>query len=399
MGKHRWGERQVLHVAMVRSGPLQQQHHLTTLCRFLVDSGFSLDFFSLQAPFEDEIWFGQQVPGMRVHWVGKWGGRGIGRFIRGGLALRRALQETRFDILYVVDSWTLPYLFVATWGHMGFGGKPLVYHTFDLITPEGHGRAYVGLERYAARRSRLNVNTDRSRAEVAKLMFGLKERPLAVPLRLARDAVLPGWDEGRREAILGSERRGNEILAVYPTALRTDRLSKEVILAFAKLPPNYHLVTIDAGGSYAMECHEVMRNNGLQHRIHLLPPMTHQAVLELCACADIGLIFHDIDAGIGNYFCHPGRLAYYVALGLPFVAAEVPAMSALVYRYGLGGCCSPYEPAAIAEAIRELCEGSIPLTDRRRHILEVFESKLHYGYEAQALVSALERIRSGLTRA
>lgn len=383
-----------LRVAMVRSGPLMRQHHLTTLCGFLVEQGIHLDFVSLQAPQSELEWFGQQVHGLTVHPVGEWAGKGFGRFVKGGLALRKQLRRIRFDILYVVDSWTLRYLAVATFGTMCWARRPTVYHTFDMLAPHVAACADIALERHAARRSRLNINTDRSRAAVVKALFGLKETPLSVPLRLPRHAPLPIRDEALRASLLSATAVQNDFLIVNPTTLNSERMGKELIQSFAALPPNYHLVTIDGVGAYAQMCRDLVERHGMQSRVHVLAPMSHDDLLKICACADVGLIFHDAESSLGNYLCHPSRLAYFVALGLPVVATDVPVLEALVYRYGLGVCCPPTEPARIAEAIREVCAGNESLSERKKRIRQAFESDLHYEHSAHRIVDALHRIHS-----
>lgn len=382
-----------LHVAMVRTGGLKQQHHLTTLCQYLVAQGIQLEFLSFQAPESEVAGFGEQVPGMTVHQLGQWPGKGFGRFVKGGLALRKQLRSLEFDILYVVDSWTLRYVAVATMGAMRWATQPMVYHTFDMLVPHVAARADILLERHAARRSSLNINTDRSRAAVVKALFGLKETPVSVPLRLPRHASLPQRDESLRASLLAAAATENDFLIVNPTNLSSERLGKELIQAFAALPPHYHLVTIDGVGPYARACRDLVERHQMQARVHILATMPHDDLLKICACADVGLIFHDAEASLGNYLCHPSRLAYFVALGLPVVATDVPVVEALVYRYGLGYCCSPAEPERIAGAIQEVCVGRESLPDRKRRIRQVFESDLHYEYSAPLIVEALQRIR------
>lgn len=383
---------QPLRLAMVRCGALSQQHHLTTLCRYLADKGFELEFLSLQAPATDVAWFAEQVPGMEARALGEWGGMGVGRFFRGGSALRRALKRTKFDILYVVDSWTLRYLAVATLGSMRWRECPLIYHTFDMLVPHVAAGADILLERHAARRSQLNINTDRSRAAVIKALFGLKQTPLAIPLLLPRDTVLPTRDAALRASLLDNRTETDQFLVVCPTHLSGERLSKEIIESFAFLPQNYHLVTIDGTGGYARECHDLIAHLGLAARLRVLQPMPHHELLRICACADVGLILHDAEASLGNYLCHSSRLAYFVALGLPVVATDVPSLESVVYQHALGICCSSTDPQNIALALKEICTGSIPLLDRRKAVRDAFENRLYYERDAATIAESLRRL-------
>lgn len=385
---------QPLRIAMVRCGALKQQHHLTTLCQYLVTQGIELEFLSLQAPTNEVAWFGEQVPGMRAQELGVWGGKGIGRFVRGGLALRTALKKRRFDILYVVDSWTLRYLAVATLGRMSWRKLPLVYHTFDMLVPYVASKADIGLERHTARLSQLNVNTDRSRAALVKALFGLAQTPLDIPLSLSRNTILPSRDDVVRTSVLPDSVDGEVFLIVSPTHLSSERLSKEIIQALACLPENYYLVTVDGVGAYANECRDLVEKLDLVDRVSFLEPMPHDDLLKICACADVGLIFHDAEASLGNYLCHPSRLAYFVALGLPVLGSDVPVLESVIYQHDLGVCCSPTNIEAISEALRELCEGDIPLYERRNRIRDAFKHDLHYERKAYLLRYALEDLRS-----
>jgi glycosyltransferase involved in cell wall biosynthesis len=385
-------EKNPIVIAMVRNGTLKQQHHLTTLCRFLFAHGIKVEFISLQAPADEVEWFAREVPGLSAHHLGKWPDNKVGRIIIGGMALRKQLGRLHFDILYIVDSWTLPYVAFATGGTMRWGKLPMVYHTFDMLVPNVAPPTYIALERHAARRSSLNINTDRSRAEVTKALFSLSKTPLSVPLRLLRNDPLPSFNKHLRDSLLPSQSDTETFLVINPTDLSGERRGKEIIQAFATLPKEYHLITIDGVGSYRSECTDIIGKLGIQDRVHTLSPMSHDDLLKICACADVGLIFYDVGASLGNSLCHPSRLAYFLGLGLPVVATDVPVLEALVYRYSLGVCCTDTQPGSIAKAIQEVCGGSVPLPERKKRIRQAFERELHYERLATRIVDALHGI-------
>jgi glycosyltransferase involved in cell wall biosynthesis len=370
-----------------------RQHHLTTLCRFLVDQGLRIEFISLQPSTDEVEWFAGEVPGLCTHHLDAWSGKKAGRFIENGLALRRLLRKLHFNILYIIDSWTLPYVAFATLGTMHWKKLPMVYHTFDMLVPNVAPRSYLALERHTARRSNLNINTDRSRAEVTKALFRLHETPLSVPLRLPRYASLPTPDKHLRESLLSFHGDLETFLVVSPTGLSRERNGKEIIQAMAVLPREYHLVTIDEVGDYGRECRDMSERLGIQDRVHILSPMSHDKLLKICACADVGLIFYNVEESLGNFLCHPSRLAYFVGLGLPVVATDVPVLEAVIYRHGLGVCCSSTQPESIAEAIQEICAGSVHLPERKKHIRQIFERELYYERFATRIVDALRGIR------
>jgi hypothetical protein len=106
--------------------------HVITLVNFLQDAGHTVRVVCVE-PSDEE------VAGLReaIHVTGLAVGNRSGfagklkQRLCGGNRLRRYLKRQAFDLLYVIDSWTLPTLWLATFSRLGWRGARLVYHTFD----------------------------------------------------------------------------------------------------------------------------------------------------------------------------------------------------------------------------------------------------------------------------
>jgi glycosyltransferase involved in cell wall biosynthesis len=120
--------------------------------------------------------------------------------------------------------------------------------------------------------------------------------------------------------------------------------------------------------------------------------MPFSELLRYVACADVGAIFHDWKRSSGYWMASPDRLAGYVACGVPVLCSNVPNLEAIVYRYGLGLCCNPYDPVEIAQAIRKLVEEPPGLEERRRHVRAMFEQHLNFEAHGHKLVAALHEL-------
>ena len=104
-------------VLVVRSGSVATARHVVTLMNFLSASGFKVAAVTLEGASEP-------VPGLsagtEVEGLGCPRGFGVGTIVsraRAAIRLNQTLRARHADVLYVIDSWTLPVVWLAagTW--------------------------------------------------------------------------------------------------------------------------------------------------------------------------------------------------------------------------------------------------------------------------------------------
>lgn len=378
-------------IAIVRAGPLAFQQHITTLANYLGDS-FDATLLSLSPqecvrPTE----LAETVRFAPLTW--RRGTRLRETLSRLGTARRLAASLRSLDphITYVVDSWTLPIFWAARGFRLNRSAQPTVYHTYDMLEPGVHNRSYLMLERSICRKAHLVVNTDRARAHYQHSLYRLPRVPLYIRNALPRDAQLPDRSAQIRRELLGNDHERFKLF-VYPSRASAERVTLEVIRAFAALPSHYWLFTIVAEDEYGRKCRELAAQLGVTNRIIFSAPLSHDKLTVVCASSDVGAIFHDPDCAFGNFMSNPDRLPRFVALGVPFVAQAVPNLESDVYRFGLGACCDPKDPQATAAAVLGLCEGSPSLAERRAHMKRVFQTELNFEEGAKPLKEALDKL-------
>ncbi|HYD53948.1 MAG TPA: hypothetical protein VEA99_15030, partial [Gemmatimonadaceae bacterium] len=199
--------------------------------------------------------------------------RGIAGVWRSAHALRHQLVGGNFDILYVVDSWSIPMLWLATGGRLRWPGTALVYHTFEWIEPAVHGWPRCRLERALCRRADLVVNIDRTRGRVQQLVYDLARTPLWVRNSLPRDFPVPAPSADVRQRLLGHDPPRDSVAIVCPSSMHPERLGIEIVRAVAQLPPKFRLAAIRGSGPYQEECERVVRASGAEGRVTFLPRM------------------------------------------------------------------------------------------------------------------------------
>jgi len=375
---------------MIRGGDLTFAPHIVTLANFLAAQGVHLTLACYGANARPQT-LAPQIRFVSIAGGNKGGSAlSVASIVRG---LSHCLRQEQFDICYAIDSWTLPYLWLALRGKPGGGARRLVYHTFEWLEPGLQSSLRIRLERWFARAADLVVTVDRTRGRLMQTLYSLPVSPMCVRNSLLRDTPVTEGDPLLRTSLLGPDAPEPSILMVYPSQASASRLTLELVLAFALLPERYRLVTFASSeDEYVRECREVVRMRQLQDRVHLVPMVPHSEVMSYLACADIGAILHDGRLSAGNFMAAPQRLSDYAVHGIPVVASDYPNMEALIYRYGLGRCADPFQPQRLADAILALVERDASIESRRAHIHRVFREELCFDIQGLQLLSALQQL-------
>jgi glycosyltransferase involved in cell wall biosynthesis len=370
-----------------------RQQHVTTLCNFLQETAnWHVTLLNPVDPGASTARPKALDPRVRLE---QFAVSHHGLDLSLALKVNNRLRAADPHLLYIIDSWSLPIAWLATMGRMRYRRKGLVYHTFDMLLPDVHRHFHRWLEKRVLRTADLAVNTDPIRARVQRMLYRLDVTPLYIRNCVSRKFPPPRKDAATRARLMRNPAPEN-LLMVYPTVASSQRLTKEVISAFALLPHRYNLFTYAVENEYGTECRGLVRKLGLQDRVVFSGPVDFDTVVEVCANCDFSGIFHDPEASLGNYLTNSGRLAYLVALGVPVVAGGYPSVQMDVLRYGLGVCCGKESPAEIAWAARRLCERSPTLEERRATVLRAFSEELHYEKMGALLV---DRLRGVFSRA
>jgi hypothetical protein len=386
----------VRHIVLIRATGLASSGGVITLANFLARGGFRLTVVCLEAA---SAAVPELSPGIELIGLESAAQRRLGKpwaRVRAAVKLRGVLRNLDGDATYVVDSWTLPAVWLATGGKFRLGKAGLVYHTYDWLEPGLHPTISLRLERAACRAADLVVNSDRARARMQRTLYRLRETPLWVQNALPRSTPLPAMDRVLRRKLLRGNGASDACLLVYPTAVSNgesaQRLTFELINAFALLPERFHLATFFHEGAEHRRCLDLVASKRLQERVTFLPVVPLLQLIVYLGCADLGAILYDDCVSSGYFMASPDKLSLLAACGVPYVASDFPNLEAVTYRFGLGVCCDARDPVELARAIRELADGRVSLVERKAHVREVFERELYFEKHAGKLVEALRRV-------
>jgi glycosyltransferase involved in cell wall biosynthesis len=383
-------------IQIVRQTGIESNFNVITLANCLHEAGHSLEVVCVEPVTEPVIGLRE---GITVTGLGAGKGSGWRKLkcrLMGGLRLRRYLQRQIFDVLYVIDSWTLPTLWLATLGALRLPGAKLVYHTFDWLEPGLVAKTHRRLERKVCQRADLVVNTDRARARMQQMLYGLKTTPLWVQNCLSTAIPIPAPNETLRRELATTTDTSAIRIILYPTVVSnaesSQRMTWELIQAFRQLPNNYRLVLFYREGVEYRRCLAACAEAGVTERVKFLEPMPFLRLLDYVASADLGAIFYDDSRSSGYFMCNADKLSLLAACGVPFVASDQPNLESVTYRYGLGKCCDPKKSKCLAEAFVTIAEGDTPLPVWKQRTRQAFLEHLNFEIHGRRLLSALNEL-------
>lgn len=317
----------------------------------------------------------------------------------------RALMRERPDVVHAHDAaMLLP-------GYLGarLVGARLVYDSHELATGVPYReRMWASLVRLLERaivpRCDGVVTVSDGIAERLRELYGLAEPPVVVRNipELRAGGGPPGGRAGGLRARLGV---GDAPLVLHQGALAPRRGCEQMVRAMLELPDAHLAFLGDAWPGYAGEIEGLVRALSLERRVHFVPSVPVERLLAWTGEADVGVSLLDGDCE-NHRLALPNKVFEYVAAGVPVVASDLPELRALVDREGIGRCCAPDDPTALAAAIRDVLARNGALTstlDRARRTLawEVEQRQLTDLYEHLAegrdRGRALVLVRNGVT--
>lgn len=94
---------------------------------------------------------------------------------------------------------------------------------------------------------------------------------------------------------------------------------------------------------------------GVSDRLHLIPPVSHNEVVDSVKKADVGICLIQ-DASLSYRYAMPNKLFEMAFAGLPLCVSDLPEMGRFVRELGAGVTVDQTNPRAVAEAIRHLMD-------------------------------------------
>ncbi len=322
--------------------------HQSMAAIHLIKEGYILDFF---------CWgHGEPLPGLgaeRYHEIKK---TSVYSAIKLLLTLFKELLFTKkYDVVYVQGAQQTPFLF---WLPLLKKRYRIIYHTQDFLEPRRH-RFYEFFERWFARNASYVISNEINRARFMKSYYGLKHVPAVVPTYLPLWWQVPVRNIRLRNELLdeaGIVDRDNAVIIFAGGAYRKDRMSPQLVDAFARMPENYVLLfngpSMLEGKAGRIACEHKAHALDCSRRILFRGNLSFSDLLELYTAGDVGVLLYP-DDGVGHFYQCPGRFTEYLRCGLTLLIPNYPGLELITLKHHLGVSCDPETFESIASALSD----------------------------------------------
>lgn len=261
--------------------------------------------------------------------------------------LRRTL-ELRPDVVHAHDAaMLLPGLLGAR-----VTGARLVYDSHELATGvpyrDGAWARFVRLiERVAVPRADAVITVSDGIARRLQELYRLRRRPTVV--RNVTDLTPPPAPTGLLRRRLGID---DAPVVLHQGAPAPDRGGEQLIAAMPAVP-GAHLVFLGSSPfpGYEAGLRRLANAEGVDDRVHFLPSVPLDRLLDYTADADVGVSLLQ-DTCDNHRLALPNKVFEYMAAGVPVVVSDLPEVAALVAAEDYGWAVEQRDRHAIAEGLR-----------------------------------------------
>jgi glycosyltransferase involved in cell wall biosynthesis len=140
-------------------------------------------------------------------------------------------------------------------------------------------------------------------------------------------------------------------MILYQGALNKGRGLRQAVMAM-KLVEDAYLV-IAGDGNEKNDLESLVQKEGLNGKVKFLGRLPLEELAGLTPHAAIGLSVEE-DTGLNYHFALPNKLFDYIQSLVPVVVSDLPEMSSIVRKYGIGIVAPSLHPESLAEIFRQM---------------------------------------------
>jgi glycosyltransferase involved in cell wall biosynthesis len=299
-----------------------------------------------------------------------------------------ALVTTPADIYHAHDFTALPACYLAA----RLRRKPLIYdaHELPLVDPNVTRWRWL----CAAAISVLRALVPRCAAVITvspPIALELQRRYAGPPAVVVRN--IPAYQtpvqSNRLCQHLGLD--PDTRVALYQGNLQADRGLDALIRAAKFLAPST-VIIIMGHGDMQPKLEALITQEGLGHRIKIIPPVPYQQLLEWTASADLGLILNPPAYSPNVRMCLPNKLFEYMMAGLPVLSSPLEAVEDIINTYEVGRILTSLQPEEIGHFINCLLADSQVLAGMATRAAAVTKYTLCWEHESRKLLQVYHEV-------
>lgn len=349
-------------------GDVRRNSRALRQIRALVEIGATVQVLTTgpaapDAPIED---------GVRLHVIDAPSQGGPRFFWKMHQRMREAALSYPARVYHASDLYTLPALHAAAQQH---GGR-LAYDARELYPYVGAtaGKPWAtlfwyALERRYIRRADAVFTVNESIADRLASSYRV-ERPVVLPNVPDRHDVQPAPD--LREATGLSP---DAVVVLFLGYLKIGRGCEMLLDAFCDVT-GASLVFV-GNGPLETSLQAQAQRPKLRGRVHFLPLVAPDRVVEVAAAADVGVaLIEDLSASL--YLSLPNKLFEYLGAGLPVLGSDFPEIRSVILGHDVGLVVDPHAREDVVRALQRMVDDAEARRRWAAHTRDVFET---FGWE------------------
>lgn len=259
------------------------------------------------------------------------------------------LLKEKKSLLYANDLDTLLPNYLAA----KISRTPLVYDSHEYFTevPELQNRTFVKsfwekLEAWLFPRLNNVITVNDKLAEIYSKKYKVHVTTIRNVPRLIQSESLKTVEE----TVEKSHEESKQIL-IYQGALNLGR-GIELMIDCMEFLPDAELL-IAGQGDISEELKIRVKNRDLSDSIHFLGRLNPTELIKLTPNASLGFSLEE-DLGLNYRYALPNKIFDYIHAGIPVIVSDLPIMSKLVLKTGIGEVLKERSPRALADLVSEV---------------------------------------------
>lgn len=231
-------------------------------------------------------------------------------------------------------------------------GVPHVHDCHELYVERIHyarleRRVLESIERRAIRKADAITVVNQSIGEELQRRYGIQATVVRNCAERSREPhVVDVRDLARLE-------RGDRVV-LYQGGLSVGRGLHEVVRSAAHYPEGAALVFLGSG-PLRPDLERLARDLDLDGRVRFVDAVPPDDLLGITASATVGVVPYQ-PVSLNNRLALPNKVFEYLVVGVPVVVSDLPELRRIVEGSGAGRTYDPFDPLALAGAVRELLE-------------------------------------------
>lgn len=320
------------------------------------------------------------ISGIRTHRFRRIFFRGPLFYLEYNIRLLLFLLKTRADIIVANDLDTLPAACLAS----VIKRRVLVYDSHEYFTevPELVDRRTV--RNIWQRIEKLILPKVKYAYTVSDSIASAYEREYGISMKVIRNMPFRITKVQNDNSL----RTGNEKIIIYQGALNMGR-GLELAIGAMKYTENCKLV-IAGGGDLETELKALAGSLNLGNKVLFLGIVPPDQLVKFTAQADMGISLEE-NKGLNYYYALPNKLFDYIQARIPVLVSDLPEMSAIVKRYGIGRVVKTSDPCELSAVFTEMMSDGTIIAKWKQN-LETAAAKLCWENEECKLLEIYHSI-------